>query len=109
MPGNCRTAVDCNKGWKNQRINAVYSELAEQYGTAIIPDRVRLPKEKLNAKGSVGNISTWITTVLSNERVLDMIRINCQFAVIAYDNGHNLASKFVNQLESFPAKSIPIF
>ena len=26
---------DNNKGWKDQRINAVYQEMAEHYGTAI--------------------------------------------------------------------------
>ena len=37
VPDNCKTAVIHNKGWKDQRINAVYHELAEHYGTAIIP------------------------------------------------------------------------
>lgn len=56
VPDNCRTAVDHNKGWNDQRINAVYQEMAEHYGTAIIPARVRAPKDKPNAEGSVGNI-----------------------------------------------------
>ena len=38
------------------RINAVYQEMAEHYGTAIIPARIRSPKDKPNAEGSVGNI-----------------------------------------------------
>lgn len=52
VPDNCRTAVDHKKGWKDQRINAFYHEMAEQYGTAIIPARVRAPKDKFNAEGS---------------------------------------------------------
>ena len=43
MPVNCYTAVDYNKGWKDQRINAVYQEMAEHYGTAIIPACIRAP------------------------------------------------------------------
>ena len=31
VPDNCRTAVEHNKGWKDQRINAVYQEMAEHY------------------------------------------------------------------------------
>lgn len=58
VPDNCKTAVDHNAGWKDQRINAVYQEMAEHYGTAIIPARVRAPKDKPNAEGTVGNIST---------------------------------------------------
>ena len=69
VPDNCRTAVDHNKGWKDQRINAVYQEMAEHYGTAIIPARVRAPRDKANVEGSVGNISTWITAALRNEHL----------------------------------------
>ena len=66
VPDNCRTAVDHNnKSWNDPRINAVYQEMAEHYGTAIIPARIRSPKDKPNAEGSVGNISTWITAALT--------------------------------------------
>ncbi|WP_407400594.1 hypothetical protein [Anaerovibrio sp.] len=44
--------------WDEQRINPSYQEMAEHYGTAIIPARVRTPKDKPNAEGIVGNIST---------------------------------------------------
>ena len=56
VPDNCRTAVDHNKGWKDQRINAVYQEMAEHYGTAIIPARVRAPKD-YRRKSVIGNLS----------------------------------------------------
>lgn len=58
---NCKTTVIHNGGWKDQRINTIYHEMADHYGTAIIPARVRTPKDKPNAEGTVGNISTWIT------------------------------------------------
>ena len=35
-----------NIHWNDPRINAVYQEMAEHYGTAIIPARVRSPKDK---------------------------------------------------------------
>ena len=53
-----------DKELSNSLINAVYQEMAEHYGTAIIPARIRSPKDKPNAEGSVGNISTWITCLL---------------------------------------------
>ena len=64
VPDNCKTAVIHNKSWYDQQVNTVYHEMAEHYGTAIIPARVRAPKDKPNAEGSVGNISTWITAAL---------------------------------------------
>uniref|UniRef100_UPI0026E548DB IS21 family transposase n=1 Tax=Bacteroides caecimuris TaxID=1796613 RepID=UPI0026E548DB len=48
VPDNCKTAVVHNGGWKDQQINETYQEMAEHYGTAIIPARVRTPKDKPN-------------------------------------------------------------
>jgi transposase len=45
VPDNCKTAVIHNKGWYKQEINKVYHDMAEHYNTAIIPARVRAPKD----------------------------------------------------------------
>ena len=76
VPDNCKTAVVHNGGWKDQQINETYQELAEHYGTAIIPARVRTPKDKPNAEGTVGNISTWITAALRNEQFFSLAELN---------------------------------
>ena len=76
VPDNCKTAVVHNGGWKDQQINETYQELAEHYGTAIIPARVRAPKDKPNAEGTVGNISTWITAALRNEQFFSLAELN---------------------------------
>jgi transposase len=76
VPDNCKTAVVHNKGWYNQQLNTVYHEMAEHYGTAIIPARVRKPKGKPNAESSVGNISTWITAALRNEQFFSLAELN---------------------------------
>ncbi|MFZ5987718.1 MAG: IS21 family transposase [Bacillota bacterium] len=76
VPDNCKTAVVHTGGWYNQQVNTVYHEMAEHYGTAIIPARVRRPKDKPNAEGSVGNISTWITAALRNEQFFSLAELN---------------------------------
>ena len=48
----------------------------EHYGTAVIPARVRRPKDKPNAEGAVGNISTWITAALRNEQFFSLHELN---------------------------------
>jgi hypothetical protein len=73
---NCKTAVVHNGGWKDQQINETYQEMAEHYGTAIIPARVRSPKDKPNAEGTVGNISTWITAALRDEQFFSLAELN---------------------------------
>ena len=65
-----------NSGWNEQLINATYYEMAEHYGTAIIPARVRTPKDKRNAEGTVGNISTWITAALRNAQFFSLAELN---------------------------------
>ena len=66
IPDNLRTGV-----LKNTRLDTVlnrsYSELADHYGTAIVPARVRRPQDKSHAEGSVSYASTWILAALRNE------------------------------------------
>ena len=53
-----------------------YEELAQHYNTAIIPARVRAPKDKPNAEGNVGHVSTWITAALRNEQFFSLAELN---------------------------------
>ncbi len=76
VPDNTKTAVLHNGGWKDPQLNTVYQEMAEYYGTAIIPARIRSPKDKPNAEGTVGNISTWITAALRNEQFFSLAELN---------------------------------
>lgn len=76
VPDNTKTAVVHNNDWYTQEINAVYHEMAEHYNTAIIPARVRAPKDKPNAEGTVGIISTWITAALRNEQFFSLTELN---------------------------------
>ena len=76
VPDNCKTAIVHNKEWYTQEVNTVYHEMAEHYNTAIIPARVRTPKDKPNAEGSVGVISTWIIAALRNEQFFSLEELN---------------------------------
>ena len=72
VPDNCKTAVIRNGDWNDPQLNRVYHEMAEHYGCAIVPARVRAPKDKPNAEGTVGVISTWITAALRNEQFFSL-------------------------------------
>ncbi len=77
IPDNCSTAVNHSKSdWYTTALNATYHEMAEHYNIAIIPARVRKPKDKPNVEGSVGKISTWITAVLRNEQFFSLAELN---------------------------------
>ena len=76
VPDNCSTAVVHTNDWYDPKLNRAYRDMAEHYGTAIIPARVRKPKDKPSAEGNVGYISTWITAALRNERFFSLDELN---------------------------------
>lgn len=50
--------------------------MAAHYGTAIIPARVRTPKDKPSAEGNVRHVSTWITAALRNQQFFSLSELN---------------------------------
>jgi transposase len=75
VPDNLKAGVI-----KNTRtelvLNRSYHEMAEHYGTAIIPARPVSPKDKPNAEGTVGVIETWILAALRNRRFFSFEELN---------------------------------
>ena len=77
---NCTTAVNHKKSdWYTTELNKTYHEMAEHYNVAILPARVRRPKDKPNAEGNVGHVSTWITAALRNEQLSEKGKQQAQF------------------------------
>lgn len=109
VPDNCKTAVIHNGGWKDQRINTVYHEMAEHYGTAIIPARVRRPKDKPNAEGSVGSVSTWIIAALRNEQFFTIAELNAAIKVKLEKFNHRpFQKKEGSRYELFHDEELPL-
>lgn len=57
-------------------LNKTYQEMAEHYGTAIIPTRVRAPKDKATVEGIVGIVSTCILAAVRNEKYFTLRELN---------------------------------
>jgi len=75
VPDNLKTGI--TKHTRHETvINKTYQELAEHYRTAIIPTRIRSPKDKATVEGNVGIISTWITAALRNQQFLSLWELN---------------------------------
>jgi len=75
VPDNLKTGVN-KPDWYSPEINRTYHEMAEYYNTAVIPARVRKPKDKPNAEGTVGYISTWIIAALRNRQFFTLNELN---------------------------------
>ena len=67
IPDNLKTGVRANTRYDTV-LNRSYQELAEYYGTAVVPARVRHPKDKSSAEGSVKFATTWIIAALRNRK-----------------------------------------
>jgi transposase len=75
IPDNLKTGVDRVEKY-TPVINKSYHEMAEHYGTAVIPARVRKPKDKSSVEGTVGNISTWVIAALRNWKCFTLQELN---------------------------------
>jgi transposase len=75
VPDNLKTGVT-QADWYTPVINKSYHDMAEHYGTAVIPARVRRPKDKPSVEGAVGVISTWIIAALRNWRFFTLRELN---------------------------------
>ena len=86
-PDNLKTGII-----KNTRdetvINRTYREMAEHYGTAVIPGRPRKPKDKAFVEGSVGVVSTWIIAALRNQRFFSLGELNEAVQEKLYEFNH---------------------
>jgi transposase len=75
VPDNLKTGVE-KADWYSPVINKTYHEMAEHYGTAVVPAGVRKPKEKALVERTVGMISTWVIAALRNRQFLSLEELN---------------------------------
>ncbi|MGG1515498.1 IS21 family transposase [Paenibacillus oryzisoli] len=75
VPDNLKTGVE-QSSWYSPVINKTYQEMAEHYDTAVIPARVRKPKDKPSVEGTVGIISTWILAALHKNTFFSLGELN---------------------------------
>jgi len=74
-PDNLKTGVQ-KADWYSPLINKSYQEMAEYYGTAVIPTGVRKPTEKALVERTVGLLSTWIIAALRNRQFFCLYSLN---------------------------------
>jgi transposase len=64
-PDNLKSGVTSPNRYEPE-LNPSYQELAEHYGVAVLPARVRKPKDKPHAENSVQNVERWVLAPLRN-------------------------------------------
>lgn len=75
VPDNLKSGV--TKACKYEpQIQSAYAELAAHYGVAILPARVRKPKDKAKVEGGVLLVLRWILARLRNEIFFSLDEVN---------------------------------
>jgi len=75
VPDNLKTGVD--KVTKSETvINKTYQEMAQYYDTAVIPARIKTPKDKATVEGTVGRIQSNILAAIRNQQFLSLKELN---------------------------------
>jgi transposase len=75
VPDNCKTAVT-KASYYDPKLNPAYWDLAKHYDVAVIPARVRKPRDKSTVEGSVGWLETWLLEWLRGQRFFSFEELN---------------------------------
>lgn len=93
VPDNLRSAVSQAHRYEPE-INPSYQDLARHYGFAVVPARVRKPKDKAKAEGGVLLVERWILAVLRKQTFFSLHSLNLEI------------SKLLKQLNERPFKKL---
>lgn len=80
VPDNLRTGVTAHPRAGEPVLNAAYEELAAHYGSAVIPARVRRPRDKPSAENEVWAAATYVIAALRDEAFTDMAALRAAVA-----------------------------
>lgn len=75
VPDNLKSGVK-KPSFYEPDINPSYQEWARHYGVAVLPARVRKPKDKAKVEGGVLVASRWIIAALRNRRFFSLEELN---------------------------------
>lgn len=75
VPDNLRSGVSKAHRYEPE-MNPTYQEMATHYGVAIIPTRVRKPKDKAKVEVGVQIVERWILAALRNQTFFSLTELN---------------------------------
>ena len=75
VPDNLRTGVSRSDRYE-PALNPAYAHLADHYGTAVIPARVKKPRDKPVVEGSVRFVANQVAAVLRDRRFVGLAELN---------------------------------
>lgn len=80
VPDNLRSAVKKSDRYEPE-LMPLYQKLAEHYGFAVLPARVRKPRDKAPVESAVGNVQRYIIARLRNRQCFSLAELNAAIRV----------------------------
>ena len=84
VPDNPKVGVD-RANWYEPGLNRTYLDLATHYRTAILPTRIRKPRDKAKVEVAVLVVERWILARLRNRRFFSLAELNRAIAELVVD------------------------
>lgn len=81
VPDNLKSAVTRARRYEPE-LNPAYQEFAEHYGVAILPARVRRPRDKAKVETGVLILERWILARLRNHTFFSLAELNAAIAAL---------------------------
>lgn len=101
VPDNLKSGVK-KASFYDPEINPGYSDFARHYNLAVIPARVRKPKDKAKAEVGVQVVQRWILAVLRKNRFYSIAELNIAIRVLLEKvNAKKMKSYGVSRKELF--------
>src|SRR5579863_9952939 len=75
VPDNLKSGVTTPCRYE-PAVNRTYREMAEHYGVAVLPARVRKPRDKAKGENGVLQVSRWVLARLRNEKFFSLRELN---------------------------------
>jgi transposase len=84
VPDNLKAGVEHAHRF-DPKVNRTYEELAEHYGTAVLPARPRSPKDKAKVETGVLLVTRWILARLRDEQFFSLAALNARIRELLRD------------------------
>ena len=108
VPDNLKSAVTKPCRY-DPDLNPSYQDLAEHYGTAVIPARVRKPQDKAKVEVAVQIVERWILARLRNHTFFSLAEANAAISKLLIDLNNRPFKKLPgSRREAFEALDRPV-
>lgn len=75
VPDNLKTGVISHPREGEVILNDAYREMAAHYSAAVLPGRVRAPKDKASVENTVSHVATWVIAGLRHEAFTSLAQL----------------------------------